>query len=275
MVTEVMGFLIIAGAIILCILRYFSRKHSQPLVEQQEMRDATGQLKAELEKTGASIIARMEDRVNHLEHMIKEAERSRSVLDSRIMELRELAGYAAQQSDAMRSLHEEIAEARSLQQQLMEVSAHAVRQSQRDMALTHRLERVDAQDFSAVLHASIAREEAAMQAEREGPAVRVELHSKMPQQMQEPSPQQPAAAENAVGTAAGIEAAQVQQTEEDEPSVDTTAASPEAKVPDSMKARNLLLSGWSVEDVARETGMGRGAVELVKEMTRRQMEGKA
>ena len=272
MVTEVMGFLIIAGAIILCIVRYLSGKHSQPLVEQQEMRDATGRLKEELERTGASIIARMEDRVNHLEQVIKEAERSRSVLDSRIMELRELAGYAAQQGDAMRSLHAEIAEARNLQQQLMEVSAHAVRQLQGGMA--HHMERVDAQDFSAVLHESIAREEAAMQAEREGPAARVEIRSRMPQQEQERF-RQPVAEEKAAEASVDEETAQEQQIAEAEPSDEERAASAEAKVPDSMKARNLLLSGWSVEDVARETGMGRGAVELVKEMTRRQMERNA
>lgn len=71
------------------------------------------------------------------------------------------------------------------------------------------------------------------------------------------------------------ETAQEQQIAEAELPDEETAASSEARVPDSMKARNLLLSGWSVEDVARETGMGRGAVELVKEMTRRQMERNA
>ena len=36
---------------------------------------------------------------------------------------------------------------------------------------------------------------------------------------------------------------------------------------DSARARELLQDGWSVEEVARETGLGRGALELMKKMT--------
>lgn len=42
--------------------------------------------------------------------------------------------------------------------------------------------------------------------------------------------------------------------------------------PDSANIRNMLLSGMSVEEIARETGLGRGAIELVQQMTRRQLE---
>ena len=37
------------------------------------------------------------------------------------------------------------------------------------------------------------------------------------------------------------------------------------------RVRALLLSGWTVEDVTRETGMGKGAIELMQEMIRRQI----
>ena len=46
------------------------------------------------------------------------------------------------------------------------------------------------------------------------------------------------------------------------------------RVSDSIKIKNMLLEGKSVEEIARETGLGRGAVELVQEMTRRQLERK-
>lgn len=42
----------------------------------------------------------------------------------------------------------------------------------------------------------------------------------------------------------------------------------------SAKIKEMLLAGLSIEDIARETGLGRGAVELVQEMTRRQLERK-
>lgn len=42
----------------------------------------------------------------------------------------------------------------------------------------------------------------------------------------------------------------------------------------SAKIKDMLLDGMSVEDISRETGLGRGAVELVQEMTRRKLERK-
>ncbi len=46
----------------------------------------------------------------------------------------------------------------------------------------------------------------------------------------------------------------------------------EATVAD--RARALLLSGESIEEVSRETGMGMGALELLREMSRRELEKK-
>lgn len=36
--------------------------------------------------------------------------------------------------------------------------------------------------------------------------------------------------------------------------------------------KEMLLAGMTIEDISRETGLGRGAIELVQEMTRRQLE---
>ncbi len=44
--------------------------------------------------------------------------------------------------------------------------------------------------------------------------------------------------------------------------------------PNSVKIKNMLLEGKTVEEIAREMGMGRGAVELVQEMTRRLLDRK-
>ena len=44
--------------------------------------------------------------------------------------------------------------------------------------------------------------------------------------------------------------------------------------PENVNIREMLLSGMSVEEVARETGLGRGAVELVQQMTKKQLERK-
>ena len=44
--------------------------------------------------------------------------------------------------------------------------------------------------------------------------------------------------------------------------------------PDSAIIREMLLSGMSVEEISKETGLGRGAIELVQQMARRQLERK-
>ncbi len=44
--------------------------------------------------------------------------------------------------------------------------------------------------------------------------------------------------------------------------------------PDSANIRDMLLSGMTVEEISKETGLGRGAIELVQQMARRQLERK-
>ena len=41
---------------------------------------------------------------------------------------------------------------------------------------------------------------------------------------------------------------------------------------DSSIVKEMLLSGMSIEEIARETGLGRGAIELIQELTRRQLD---
>lgn len=41
---------------------------------------------------------------------------------------------------------------------------------------------------------------------------------------------------------------------------------------DSSIVKEMLLAGMSIEDISRETGLGRGAIELIQEMTRRQLD---
>lgn len=43
---------------------------------------------------------------------------------------------------------------------------------------------------------------------------------------------------------------------------------------DSSIIKEMLLSGMTIEEISRETGLGRGAIELIQEMTRRQLNRK-
>ena len=81
-----------------------------------------------------------------------------------------------------------------------------------------------------------------------------------------PAPQRQQAPRGAQPTAAPQRTAQ-------QPPPQRSTVAPQAQAalnaPNSVKIKNMLLEGKTVEDIARELGMGRGAVELVQEMTRR------
>ena len=55
-----------------------------------------------------------------------------------------------------------------------------------------------------------------------------------------------------------------------------TPETPRSKVvdlnADSANIRDMLLAGMTVEEISKETGLGRGAIELVQQMARRQLE---
>ena len=263
MVTEIMGFLILLGAAVVFIVRWQSKKEQHPVELQQDMQYATYQLKQELEKTGNEITSRIEQHVMRLEQLIHEADRSKNILDGRLAELRELVRLGEEQMDALHTLRSEILEARQLRQQLAETGKQAA-------AMLHgqsiAMERVDARNFSEVLQHSMEED----RYQREMPSYSVQLSS-----------------QSAVGQTPAFEPAvptdTVQQIPYAEQAGDANqeaaisseeegaAASEKTVITDSARARTLLLSGWSVEDVARETGMGKGAVELMKEMLRWQM----
>ena len=256
MVTEIMGFLILLGAAIVFIVRWQSRKERHPEDMQQDMQYSTHQLKQELERTGSEITSRIEQHVMRLEQLIHEADRSKTVLDGRIAELRELVRLGEEQMDAMHTLRSEIVEARQLRQQLTETGRQAAAMMQ---GYVPPVERVDAQDFSEVLHRSMAMDEAMDTNSYQVPPERAHVFSsEATPQMHEPEPVKAPVYEKA--PAAGED-----EIPEEEPLRE------EPVITDSARVRTLLLNGRSVEDVARETGMGKGAVELMREMLRRQM----
>ena len=54
--------------------------------------------------------------------------------------------------------------------------------------------------------------------------------------------------------------------------IDSDRYEPPKSEADSANIRNMLLSGMTVEEIARETGLGRGAIELVQQMVRRKLD---
>ena len=266
MVTEYLGFLIIIGALLVFGVRWWSRRQSDDAQDIEEMRTSTDQLKAELSRSADAVVSRMGSHIKHLEELIRQAEERNIRLETQLDESRRIGEDLQQRSDL---LQRQILEARQVIQEL------SLRQTTTTMSTPMSLmqpasvmqsasqapvERVDATDFAAVLQQSIARDEQSTQ-----------MAASMDTMQPMVSAQQAAGLAEAMTHRPELQPAQADAAPQ---SVGSSAADTAADSvpPNATKARALLLSGYSVEDTARETGIGRGAIELLQEMSRRELE---
>ena len=227
------------------------------------MRTSTDQLKAELSRSADAVVNRMGSHIKHLEELIRQAEERNIRLETQLDESRRIGEDLQQRSD---TLQRQILEARQVIQELSlrqtMPAAMPVMQpaSVVPAASLAPVERVDAEDFAAVLQQSIARDEQSAQ-------ISASLDTMQPL----------VSAQQAAGLAEAMTRRPEQQPVDSEmPQTPTALAAGDVTdteaPPNAAKARALLLSGYSIEDTARETGIGRGAIELLQEMSRRELE---
>lgn len=252
MFPELFGFLIIAGALLVMVVRVISKR--QQGVDTEELRASTEQLKAELTRSADAVIARMGNHIQHLENLLRQADERNVRLETGISEYKRLAGEMEERSAA---LNRELTEARKMIAELAAYQSVPLVPQQPVMPMTSAtpMQRVDAQDFAAVLQNSMNREEPAINAQQatglavamtKRPEELAEVHDSAPQEIPED------------------EEEKVEPPQKSEPE--------KAISPNAAKAKALLRSGYSIEDTARETGMGRGAIELLKEMNKRDLQ---
>lgn len=261
MFPEIFGFLIIVGALLVMVVRVISKR--QQSVDTETLRASTEQLKAELTRSADAVISRMGKHIQHLENLLRQADERNVRLEAGIGEYKRLAGEMEERSAA---LNRELTEARKviaelaayqsvplMQQPVMPVSSTV---NSQQMIPPAAMQRVDAQDFAAVLQNSMNREE---------PAINAQQATGLAEAMTRPPEEVP---ENIVP-----ETEEIRKTQEEEIPEPPKKREPEKVIsPAAAKAKALLRSGYSVEDTARETGMGRGAIELLKEMNKRDLQ---
>ena len=85
MSTEVLGFLIIAGTVVVLVLR-----RQLKLTEPEKIETAADRLQQELEQSADEIIARMGEHIDHLETLVAEADRRAALLEQQIERARNL-----------------------------------------------------------------------------------------------------------------------------------------------------------------------------------------
>jgi len=226
--------------------------------------------------------------VTKLEGLLREADDRRVRLETRVADAQRLEWALRQRIEELeRRLRDLGQNSPPMPQPSVQVSA-AQQTPQPIPPQTHGeapAQRVDGDDFAAVLHRSILREQARGAAEMM-PPVSAQMPPASPMQQQpipvSPPPMQPMPLsprsraeayrrqipeEGARAHDDAVLAARMQAMQTAEPSGDPEPqASPEDET--IGKARALLRAGRSIEQVARETGVEIGALRLMKQMTR-------
>lgn len=260
LMTYLMALLILVGAGLVGLAKFLQRRQQLPFRQreaQDDMERSTLQFKQELERSGSEIIGRLGEHIERLESLLQEADRRADTLDHRLTELHALSQSMDAQTEELRAAEQEARREQQFVSQLMgELRAAAAgAAAARGTVLSAPVTRVDADDFTSVLKHSIERDEKRQPEGQNSPA---------PYRASSEAIQQAAHLAEAVQTERQEgSASSVPQAQREEGTQDTNTS--------AAHARALLLAGWSPADVARETGVGRGAIELMQEMMRRQL----
>ena len=268
MTTEILGFIIIAGAVIVLVARHqLSRAEDEPEV----LEAATGRLRYELEQSADEIISRMTEHVDRLERLLREADYKAEVLQERIRQLEALQGAqgmhgmeagAAYQplSGAERQGVDYLTARAAADASAANVNASAGAASVREpggygmpsMSESDRRAWELIREASMELEAQYEAQSNAMQSAQQSDA------------LQQAVDIQTGNLDSYVsGSSYAAETAdEPGYAYDEEKGFDTEAA--------ARQARQLLAQGFEVDDIAKATGLGIGAVHLIRQMEARQ-----
>ena len=265
MTTEILGFIIIAGAVIVLAARHQLNKAED---DPEVLEAATGRLRYELEQSADEIISRMTEHVDRLERLLREADYKAEVLQERIRQLEALqpvGGYQSlsagdvRQGDNGYLAARAAADAAAAMSTLAgSVAAGASRQEAATGSAMPAMSETDRRAWELFREASMELE------------AQYEAKSNTMQ-----SVQQSDALQQAVDIQAGNLDSYVSSSGHagepdeapgyvynEESGLDTEAA--------ARQARQMLAHGFQVDEIARVTGLGIGAVQLIRQMQARQ-----
>lgn len=267
--TEILGALIILGAVLLLIVRYIIHRRQRSEEDDEDLAASIEKLKKELQQSADTIIKRLGSHVTKLEGLLREADDRRVRLETRVADAQRLEW-------ALRQRIEELE--RRLRDTGQPMPTPAVHPAESLPVATappmssQEVRRTDGDEFAAVLHQSILREQARAAAEpsntyvqpqtyapqQQPAAMRSTVRQEMPQQ-RSTIPVPPAStARPAVPASPSPQLVPTEETDE-----------PVREDETIIKARALLRAGRTIEQVARETGVEIGALRLMKQMTQR------
>lgn len=276
MVTEILGILIVVGTVMVLLLRHFMAKREadrerEARVKQQEVGAAAVELRCALERAADGIIERMGERVDHLEQLIAEAERRETALRDRIRELE------AREAEIPETSFEYALAKEMDERKMPELPAHVESIEMADAEIVQK----EARGAEAAHEANPMSPEQSMPEEEMTALSPMQpdgesLSSAVEEELQHEAHH---TREDESLPAEMLEDAQRETWQEDVlvlPPSD--GADEQAQLLSSLEAMQtkvqsprelaaaLLRDGTDVEEVARVTGMGRGALELMQRM---------
>ena len=148
MTTEILGFIIIVGAIIVLL----ARRQLQKAEEDPEVMEASaGRLRYELEQSADEIINRMAGHIDHLESLLREADYKTEMLQQRIDQLQKL--QMLQESPVVQSEHSQQPQVQPAVESQTIVESPSVAGPQPAMEVAEA--KAEDQDFSQLLESNM------------------------------------------------------------------------------------------------------------------------
>ena len=257
MTTEIIGFIIIMGAVIALLARHHLNKAED---DPEVLEAATGRLRYELEQAADEIISRMTEHVDRLEKMLLEADYKAQLLQEKIDYLEALhmppkaaprenpqpQQYRIEESDRASEIYRQ-------KERLKPDTANVIEMSSSDEKAWDLI-----REASMKLEARYEAQSNTMQAVQQSDSLQqaVDIQTGNIDNLVSGSSYTPVVDEAASPAASGAGTGIMPGIAEQE--LDTEAA--------TRQAREMLSKGYEVEEIARATGLGIGAVHLIRQL---------
>lgn len=249
MTTEILGFIIILGAVIVLLARQHLNKSED---DPEVLEAATGRLRYELEQSADEIINRMTEHVDRLERMLREADYKAELLQQKI--------------DMLQSMGNMDVKMPATELDMEETTPAAV-YAGRETAIANNVEESydmtpsDEKAWEYIREASMKLE------------AQYEAQSNTMQSVQQSDALQQAMdiqTGNLDGLVSAGGNANIAQTASDAGKGGQLPYADEAQGLDTevatKAARDMLADGYELEEIAKATGLGIGAVHLIKQL---------
>ena len=277
MVTEILGFIIVAGALVYILLRRRGMTLFGDSTGLEAAEVTAEKIRFEMEKSADEIIDRLAEHIDRLESLIAQAEEVSAKLDGRLTRLRKEI-HAAQESGILPVMTAEQLKTAAQNQsggQSAPVSSTtygATGQAAKQMAAAEA-ELAEATEFSRLLDSTIEATEAAAleinslpeqnRVVEPEPAAEQEAGQTKPKRIdyyaraKELKEQMPAYPEEGIEAVKPVEGAALAAA---------ARVSAVVALSPTEEARRLLAAGYATDDIARKVHLGKGAIELLRQM---------